>query len=159
MAKCPLAVIHPGPSDVEVRVSYPLAAFATHKKRGRDGKRREPAGPNTPRKNRPSSKKEEGVSYPLAAVDTHEKAGAPNHWSPGPGDITAGSSVREECPPLYQLQYPQQYDDQYDHYQHTDRSFHGYVGRSAEHSSTPSRSPAAEKAPHHTPPLSRAFPR
>ena len=32
MAKCPLAVIHPGPSDVEARVSYPLAAFATHKR-------------------------------------------------------------------------------------------------------------------------------
>jgi len=28
----------PGPSDVEARVSYPLAAFATHKKRGREGK-------------------------------------------------------------------------------------------------------------------------
>src|SRR5215212_5730382 len=27
-----------GPSDVEARVSYPLAAFATHKKRGREGK-------------------------------------------------------------------------------------------------------------------------
>ena len=28
----------PGPSDVEARVSYPLAAFVTHKKRGREGK-------------------------------------------------------------------------------------------------------------------------
>jgi hypothetical protein len=27
-----------GPSDVEARVSYPLAEFATHKKRGREGK-------------------------------------------------------------------------------------------------------------------------
>src|SRR5215217_4864696 len=36
----------PGPSDVEARVSYPLAAFATRKKRGRrDGRR--PA-PHTP---------------------------------------------------------------------------------------------------------------
>jgi len=28
----------PGPSDIEARVSYPLAVFVTHKKRGREEK-------------------------------------------------------------------------------------------------------------------------
>jgi len=86
-----------------------------------------------------------------------KRAGAPK--DPGPGGFTAGSSGRAFLPHLYQPPYPQQYEDQFDHYQRTDRSFHGYGGRSAKHSSTPPRSPAVEKAPHHTPPLSRAFPR
>ena len=59
----------PGPSDVEARVSYPLAAFATHKKRGRVERKQRLCQES------PAPPKEVIVSYPLAAFVTHKKRG------------------------------------------------------------------------------------
>src|SRR5215204_728227 len=80
----------PGPSDVEARVSYPLAAFATRKKRGRrDGRR--PA-PHTP----PPPWTRSGGGLIVRTAPGIEKGQSPAKLGPRPSAMPAGlPSFRE----------------------------------------------------------------